>query len=90
MIVCCELCGRETSLTFHHLIPCAVHTKKRFIRKFGKEEMRRRGLYLCKECHDGIHDLIPEKDLAENYHTKELLLANSDIVKHIEWARKQK
>ena len=90
-LTCCELCDREKPLTKHHLIPRAVHTKKRFIRKFGKEEMCHRGLQLCKECHSGIHDLVPdEKELADKYNTKELLLTNEQIVKHIEWVRKQK
>lgn len=87
----CELCDREKPLTKHHLIPRQVHTKKKFIRMFGKKEMRERGLQLCKECHDGIHDIVPdEKELAEKYNTKELLLTNERIVKHVEWARKQK
>jgi hypothetical protein len=46
---------------------------------------------ICKDCHAGIHDLIPdEKELADKYHTKELLLANEAIKKHIAWVRKQK
>lgn len=87
----CELCGRNKPLTKHHLIPRAVHGKKRFERRFGKKEMNERGLMLCKLCHDGIHDLIPsEKLLAEQYNTKELLLANEKIAKHVAWVRKQK
>ena len=62
----CELCGRDKRLTKHHLIPRGVHRKKRFVNRFGKKEMHRRSLMLCKECHSGIHDLIPdEKELAE-------------------------
>lgn len=88
---CCELCGREKPLTKHHLIPRAVHSKKKFIEKFGKKEMQQRGLMLCKLCHGGIHDLIPdEKELAESYNTKELLLADEAIKKHVAWVRKQK
>jgi hypothetical protein len=53
--------------------------------------MRKRSLMLCKECHSGIHDLIPnEKELAENFHTRELLLAHEAIRKHVAWVRKQK
>jgi hypothetical protein len=87
----CELCGRSKRLTKHHLIPRGVHRKKRFVNRFGKTEMRRRSLMLCKECHAGIHDLIPdEKELAEKYNTKELLLGNEAVRKHIAWVRKQK
>jgi hypothetical protein len=46
---------------------------------------------LCKECHASIHDLIPEeKDLADKYNTKELLLENEAIRKHVAWVQKQK
>ena len=87
----CELCHRDRLLTKHHLIPRAVHTKKRFIRLHGKKEMRERGIDVCKECHDGIHDIIPnERELAESFNTKELLLADPRIRKHIKWVRRQK
>ncbi len=87
----CELCEREKKLSKHHLIPRAVHTKKKFINRFGKEEMRKRGIMVCKDCHHGIHDLIPdEKEIAENYNTKELLMAHEAIQKHVAWVKKQK
>lgn len=88
---CCELCGRQKPLTEHHLIPKAVHTKKRFIRRFGKSEMKSRKLMCCKECHNGIHDLVPdEKELANDFNTKELLLRDDRVLKHVDWVRKQK
>lgn len=90
-IPCCELCGRAKPLTFHHLIPRAVHRRKRYLDRFGKEEMRQRGLMICRLCHNGIHDLIPEeKTLADQYDTKEKLLADERIRKHVDWVRKQK
>jgi hypothetical protein len=80
----CELCGRQKSLTKHHLIPRGVHRKKRFLDRFGKKEMHRRILMICKDCHAGIHDLIPEeKVLAEEYNTKALLLAHEGIRRHV-------
>ena len=87
----CELCNREAPLTKHHLIPRAVHGKTRFIKRFGKEEMRRRGIQICRLCHNGVHDLVPsEKELAESYNTKEALLADPRIARHVEWVKKQK
>src|SRR5215813_12076249 len=87
----CELCQRQKKLTKHHLIPKAVHTKKRYLNRYGKQEMRGRALLICNDCHAGIHDLIPdEKVLAEKYHTKQLLLENEAIRRHIAWVRKQK
>jgi hypothetical protein len=53
--------------------------------------MQTRGLYLCRLCHNGIHDLIPkEKDLADKYNTKDALLEHPGIAKHVNWVRKQK
>jgi hypothetical protein len=87
----CDLCGRQKKLTKHHLVPRAVHRKKRYVNRFGKQDMRQRGLMICRECHNGIHDLIPdEKELADKYHTRELLLANDAIRKHVAWVKKQK
>lgn len=87
----CELCHRERPLTKHHLIPRAVHTKKKFINLFGKQEMKCRAIHICKLCHSGIHDIIyDEKELAQSFNTKELLMADERIQKHVEWSGKQK
>lgn len=87
----CQLCQRDQPLTEHHLIPRAVHTKKRYIKRFGKEEMRSRKLLVCKLCHDGVHDIVEdEKELADDFNTKELLLEDERIQKHVTWVRKQK
>jgi hypothetical protein len=87
---CCELCGREKPLTFHHLIPKAVHGRKRFQKRHTKQELRSRGIYICRLCHSGIHDLISEKGLAENFTTKEALLEHPAVAKHVGWVKKQK
>lgn len=86
----CELCGRNKPLTFHHLIPKAMHGKKRFQRRHSKEEMRTRGIYICRLCHNGIHDLLTERELAEQYPTREKLLEHEPLCKHIAWVKKQK
>jgi hypothetical protein len=86
----CELCGRLQPLTWHHLIPRAVHRRRRYQRRYEKQEMHGRGMMICRHCHDGIHDLFPEKRLAEHYNTKEALLADPRLRKHIAWVRKQK
>ena len=87
----CQLCGRAERLTFHHLIPRRVHKRARYIREHGKDEMRARGLYLCKLCHRGIHEIIPdERVLARSYNTRELLLAHEGVARHVAWVAKQK
>ncbi|MEO0731392.1 MAG: hypothetical protein AAFZ52_01055 [Bacteroidota bacterium] len=87
----CALCGRQQPLTEHHLIPRAVHGKKYFQKLFTKEEMTHRRISICRLCHKGIHRLIPdEKELARDYNTKELLLTDERVRKHVAWVAKQK
>ncbi len=86
----CELCHREKPLTFHHLIPRSMHRKPRFQKRYDKREMRSRGMNICRLCHNGIHDLLTEKDLGDNYSTKEELLAHPGVARHVAWVRKQK
>ena len=50
----CPFCGRRLALTFHHLIPKKVHRRARYRRRFSREELAL-GIYLCRDCHDGIH-----------------------------------
>ncbi|TXF90020.1 hypothetical protein FUA23_08490 [Neolewinella aurantiaca] len=87
----CELCAREKPLTEHHLIPRAVHGKKYFRKLFTKEEMVHRRISVCRTCHKGIHRIIPdEKELARNFNTREALLADDRIARHIKWAARQR
>ena len=86
----CELCGRTTALTAHHLIPRAVHKKNYFVKRFSREEMKTRLIDICRKCHKGIHRIVPdEKELARDFNTKELLLADDRIRRHVEWVAKQ-
>lgn len=87
----CEFCQRNQPLTEHHLIPRAVHRKKYFLKLFTKEEMNHRRVHICRKCHNGIHRIIPdEKELARDFNTKESLLEDERIRKHIEWVAKQR
>ena len=87
----CELCAREQPLTFHHLLPVKTHRRTRFQRRYSKHELKNRGLYLCRPCHDGIHDLIPDEVvLGEMYNTKESLLAHEGVARHVAWVARQK
>ena len=87
---CCELCGRDKPLTFHHLIPKAVHGRNRYQKRHTKQELHSRGIYVCRLCHSGIHDLITERELADHFTTIEALLAHPGLQRHIAWVRKQK
>ena len=87
----CQLCGRDRPLTKHHLIPRAVHRKRRFLKRYSRAEMHERSIMICRACHSGIHDLIEdEKQLAEEFNTLESLLAHEGLQRHIAWVRKQK
>jgi hypothetical protein len=88
----CELCGRPgQSLTFHHLIPRRCHRKKRFRARFALVEMRSRGLSICRLCHNGVHDLVPDElELGWTYNTRDLLLGHAGVRKHVNWVRKVK
>lgn len=85
----CEICDRKKPLTFHHLIPKMVHNRKRYQKRYTKQELNT-GLYICKLCHDGIHDYFKETELAANFNTKELLLGHEGFKKHVAWTKKQK
>ena len=83
----CELCGRPERLTRHHLIPRTLHRNRRVRRRWSREALTRAILWVCRPCHDQIHQLIPEKQLAEHYHTREALLAHAELRRFVEWIR---
>jgi hypothetical protein len=86
----CELCQRgPMPLTFHHLIPSTLHKNAWFKKNFTRDEMQE-GINICQLCHSGIHQLIDEKVLGREYNTKDKLLMNEAVLKHVEWASKRK
>jgi 5-methylcytosine-specific restriction endonuclease McrA len=82
----CALCERDRPLTFHHLIPKALHRRKRYARQYTKEELAR-GVDLCRDCHDAVHRFLTEKQLGEAYHTLELLREHPDVARFVAWVR---
>ena len=85
----CELCGRDAALSFHHLIPRKAHRRKRFKKLFSKQHLAR-GIKICQLCHRGIHRFYDEMTLATELETKEKLIADPVIQKHVSWVKKQK
>ena len=85
----CPFCGRECPLTFHHLIPRKLHRRVRFKKTYTREE-RNEGIAVCRQCHDGIHDLYDEMTLAKRCATPERLLSDPLLQKHFRWVAKQK
>ena len=85
----CPLCKRETTLTFHHLIPKMMHRRTYFKKNFSSEE-RNQGVDVCRKCHSGIHDLYSEMHLAKYLNTLEKLEADEAVAKHCSWVAKLK
>jgi len=68
----CELCNRTvSSITKHHLIP---------LEKGGKTF---KTLSLCRTCHEQIHALFTNRELAVYYHTLESLKRDQKIIKFL-------
>ncbi len=88
-IGCCELCGRHTELTFHHLIPRKVH-RRTFFRKHFERTVLQQGVDLCRLCHKGLHRLYDEMTLAKQLNTLEGLRADPALQRHVQWVRKQR
>lgn len=87
----CKCCDRfDTDISGHHLIPKSTHGNKRIGKMFTREEMTHRRVDVCQPCHKTFHMLFIEKVLALEYNTLELLMACPEVVKHIEWVKKQR
>ena len=84
----CPLCERTRKLTFHHLIPRAMHRRKWCQRRFTAEQ-RNTGVYLCRDCHSAVHGFISEQELARNYNTLASLRAHPQVARFARFASKQ-
>jgi hypothetical protein len=85
----CATCGRETTLTFHHLIPRKMHRRTHFKKHYAKDQLQD-GIDVCRCCHRGIHDTYDEMTLAKEFDSLELILADDMLQRHFAWAAKQK
>ena len=84
----CDLCKRDSQLSFHHLIPRTLHSNKWFKKNFTKEEMNS-GINLCSDCHSAIHRFISEKELGRNYNTVDKLMEDEKVKGFVEWVAKR-
>jgi len=85
----CEICEREVPLTYHHLIPKAVHTKV-LKRGWHKEFMLNSVAWLCRPCHSTVHRVASHEVLAREFYTVELLLGREDVRKWKGYIEKQR
>jgi len=86
----CSLCQSDCEkYTEHHLIPKTVHSNKWFKKRYTREQMNKK-IPVCRECHNAIHDLIPnEKDLGRNYSTVKDLKNNDKMSKYLKWKKRK-
>ncbi len=86
----CKLCGRIVSFrTRHHLVPRTRHANKRNKREFERDDVKTRIVLLCPPCHEHVHALFTEKELERDYNTMELLSAQPEIARFVQWIRKK-
>ena len=85
----CELCAAEEAYNEHHLIPRHCHRKNWWKKNFTREQMQQT-VWLCKTCHDMLHELIPdEKVLGREFNTLALLETHPEVARYLEWKRKK-
>ncbi len=85
LITRCELCLRQTDLTRHHLIPGSLHSNKKVLKMFCREQMLSQVLWVCRSWHNQIHALFSEKELATRYHSKQQLLSSLELQTFVQW-----
>ncbi|MCX2980468.1 hypothetical protein EYC98_06220 [Halieaceae bacterium IMCC14734] len=85
----CPACNRHTRLSFHHLIPRKVHRRTFFRKHFSRAQLSL-GIYLCRMCHDGIHDQFDETTLAKSYSDPAKLLSEPSLIRHFSWVARQR
>ncbi|OAA71616.1 HNH endonuclease [Cordyceps fumosorosea ARSEF 2679] len=84
----CEICGRSwIPLSYHHLIPRFVHDKA-VRRGWHKKEDLQNVAWLCGACHRFVHKFRNHEELARDYYTVELLLAEEEVRQWANWAAK--
>ena len=80
----CAICGREETLTRHHLIPRTRHHNKRNKRDFERAVVRQ-VVGICRLCHSQIHALLSEKELEREFNTIAKLKEHPGVAKFAEW-----
>jgi Fe-S oxidoreductase len=80
----CAICGREETLTRHHLIPRVRHRNKRNKREFDRVTVKE-VVGICRPCHSQIHQLFTEKDLERAYNSIDKLRAHPELAKFAAW-----
>ncbi|KAK2870566.1 hypothetical protein FQN49_003095 [Arthroderma sp. PD_2] len=82
----CEICERDwIPLTYHHLIPRAIHSKA-LKRGWHKECDLNRVAWLCRSCHSYVHRMASNEELARDWYMVEAILEREDTQEWAKWA----
>ena len=82
----CEICGRDwIPLTYHHLIPKEVHAKV-LKRKWHEDWMLNSVAWICRACHNFVHRMASNEELAREWYTVERILEREDVQNWARWA----
>jgi len=74
-------------LTRHHLIPRTRHNNKRIRRNYTREDLVTRIIQVCRPCHNHIHAVFSEKQLADDYNELVKLSSHPEIARFVSWIR---
>jgi len=85
----CPMCERRRRLTFHHLIPRAVHRRRWARAKYTRERLNA-GVDICRDCHSAIHRFFSETELARHYNSVEALREHPQMASFLRWIRRYK
>eukprot|EP00041_Stephanoeca_diplocostata_P014856 m.280848 g.280848 ORF g.280848 m.280848 type:complete len:188 (-) comp19829_c5_seq9:76-639(-) len=86
----CEMCRREMKVTGHHLIPKSEHS--RFVKKGYKASFLKGSeniANICRACHNMVHRLASNKELADTYNTVEKIMECAFILRWVEYIATQ-
>lgn len=84
----CEICERDwMPLTYHHLIPKAVHAKV-LKRGWHDEQQLNSVAWLCRACHSFVHGMASNEELAKSFYTVDLICEREDVQKWAQWVGK--
>ena len=87
----CALCGRMEETTRHHLYPRSMHTRLKKKRAQGAKRLLGADLLqtveLCPPCHQRVHQLFNEKELAETFCSVAALASNEQVRQWLDWIR---
>ena len=82
----CEICGCETPLTKHHLVPVHVCRSAKYGRELKTDDSNL--IWICRPCHDQIHARWTDQQLRDSFYTKSLIMSDDGFAKFVAWRRK--